>query len=289
MTFEFRRPLGLVLAGGGAHGAWQAEFVRTLWKRCGLRFDHVLGFSAGALTGAACFVDRLDELHKRWHHIAKARLTRVRPGFFPPHLYWGRGIERSVEYLRDESVAVSRACCRFTIVTTLEENGRRRRVHHHFSPRAEHGWDGPIFPKLVASCSIPKLFPPVLIETAEGPQVHVDGGARFAGPLDLSEMAHCADVIALQMVRPDEFSTPRGWHPYDMLDHRGRVGLNALMIDALRALTRGKKAPRVFHAYPGEALPYRMLGFSNKSCRRALAQGAVDAAAFMSDPEARLF
>ena len=64
-AIEARGPLGLILCGGGSLGAWQAGALKEL-DRAGVRFDAVLGFSAGSLNGAAYSLGVLDLALERW-------------------------------------------------------------------------------------------------------------------------------------------------------------------------------------------------------------------------------
>ena len=79
MTSEFRTPLGLVLVGGGAHGAWQAAVLDQLERKHHLEFDHILCFSIGSLTGTAYLLDRVPK--RAW--IGRQRHGVDGPGRHP--------------------------------------------------------------------------------------------------------------------------------------------------------------------------------------------------------------
>jgi len=82
MAPELRRPLGLILSGGGSLGAWQAGCLAAL-IRGGLVFDKVLGFSAEALTGAAYFLGADRDLLGRWRDAGRSRILLLSPRLRP--------------------------------------------------------------------------------------------------------------------------------------------------------------------------------------------------------------
>ena len=87
MSLPFRRPTGLLLAGGGSLGSWQSGFLSRLVTRHAAEFDAVLGVSTGALTGAAYALDRLDVLCARWRDVSRSGILRFKPRLRPPTLF----------------------------------------------------------------------------------------------------------------------------------------------------------------------------------------------------------
>lgn len=97
----FTGTLGLALAGGGAHGAWQAGTLRFLSE--GLNFDKVIGFSAGAMSGASYALGLQDVLEEKWRHVHKERVLRFAPKLKPFSLCSGGPVWESVRHTADES------------------------------------------------------------------------------------------------------------------------------------------------------------------------------------------
>lgn len=63
----------IVLAGGGARGAYEAGFVRAI-KEIGLTYDIVTGTSIGALNGALLVQKEEERLIDLWEHMTKSRV-----------------------------------------------------------------------------------------------------------------------------------------------------------------------------------------------------------------------
>jgi predicted acylesterase/phospholipase RssA len=282
---NFRRPLGLVLSGGGAHGAWQAGALEAL-TRSGLNFDHVFGFSAGALNGAAYVFNKMDVLREIFTHIERYRVMRVRPKLAPLTLCSNEAIWEVVSHGGREEEAKAAARCRFTVATYWPEKGKR--VYAHYSPRGEEGWDAPWADHVVASCSIPRIFPPVLIKSNGSEKLCIDGGVWGEENLSFDALSDCQDVIVLQMIRPDEMGY-RPWGYWAREEQKHREGLFEHTALGLSTLTDLPNAPRVFCLYPTRRLEYSMLSYKNKPCREALALGGSDGELFHHDPRPYLF
>lgn len=69
-------PVGLVLAGGGARGAYQIGVWQKL-RECGLPLQAVVGVSIGAINGALVCVDDFAAAWERWHHVRPQDLFRL--------------------------------------------------------------------------------------------------------------------------------------------------------------------------------------------------------------------
>jgi predicted acylesterase/phospholipase RssA len=74
---DWRR--GLVLAGGGAKGAWQFGALQAL-REAGITFDVVSGTSVGALNGALWCADRMDVGQRMWETISLRKIFQIRLG-----------------------------------------------------------------------------------------------------------------------------------------------------------------------------------------------------------------
>lgn len=279
MFANFRKPLGVVLSGGGALGAWQAGCLDAL-TRGGLEFDKVLGFSAGALSGAAYFLSRFDELLHRWRNVDQGRILRLAPRLRPFSLFSNSGIWEAVQ---DASVhAPSRHDARgeLIIVSLCLEN--RLPVYSRFTPKGQGGWDGPLAARLVASCSIPQIFPPVRIEEKEGARTYVDGGVVGKEWIHCKSLEGCRDVIVIEMSHPEE-SRAAFWGP--LRRTLGRPANEDQVVKAIDSLSSHAEPPRIFRFYPTRPLAYSPIAYKNKHCAPAVDQGILDGEQFLKNPE----
>jgi hypothetical protein len=69
---------GLVLAGGGAKGAWQFGVLQAL-RDAGVIFDAVSGTSVGALNGALWCANLMDVGELMWSSMSLRRVFLIRP------------------------------------------------------------------------------------------------------------------------------------------------------------------------------------------------------------------
>ncbi|MDE2489584.1 MAG: patatin-like phospholipase family protein, partial [Elusimicrobia bacterium] len=277
---EFGRPLGAFLQGGGSLGAWQAGALEVL-DAAGLRFDAVMGYSIGAVNGAALAFGRLAVALARWRE-AGAHSLKLRPRLRPLALCAPEPLSELLTEARDEEGAKRALGAELTVVSSCPADGAP--VYARFTPGARAGWDAPLLAHAEASCAIPLVFPPVELDYRGGRKALIDGGVPMPTPLDLSPLASCADVIVLEMVRADEVGR-RFWTPWRRLDQGGREAGRGLVDEGVAGLLRGERPPRVFRLQPSARLAPMMLDFRRAGLRRLLAQGAEDARAFLAAPE----
>jgi predicted acylesterase/phospholipase RssA len=182
----------LALSGGGAAGAFGAGAIVGL-TRSGSRpeFAVVTGVSAGALIAPYAFLGPQWDARLRDAYTSgateKLLQTRGLGALFGSSLYSGKPLQRLIDtYATDEMIqAVAREAAKGRLVlvaTTDVATGER--VVWDLGAIARNG--GPnaraLFRDvLVASASVPGIFPPVMIRVREDgvstDQAHVDGGA----------------------------------------------------------------------------------------------------------------
>jgi len=270
-----RRPLGLVLAGGGALGAWQAGALAEL-ERAGVVFDAVLGFSAGAINGAAYALGLVERAVSLWPAVA--RPFRLAPRFGPFSLCSFEPLREVLGFARDDEAARRGARCRLLVASAHAD--RCRAIYAEFDPAGR--WDGPLERHLLASCAIPSLLPPVAVEFRGMKVDLIDGGVPTAKPFSFAALGACADVLVLEMARPDEAARPIHWNPWIAADQRGRRASRRLIDEGAAGLARSDDPPRLLRLHPSRELTHVMLDFSPRKARQALALGAADARAFLA-------
>ncbi len=281
MSQVFRRPLGLVLAGGGAHGAWQAAVVDHLERKYGIEFDHILCFSIGSLTGAAYLLDRVPKLVSIWKNVTSHRILRLRPRLFPPTLFSAQALWEVLRHAGTDEEARINARCKLTSISFCRET--RKHVYSTYSPRGAEGWHSPMGGRLIASCSIPQIFPPVRIDQNGEKRTYVDGGVEGEQPLRFDALKDCKDVLVLQMTRPEEIGSEPGFGYLSRRLQCVREGLHRATSQGLHTLRVLPNAPRIFRFYPTERLDYSMLAFKSEYSIPALYQGYHDADVLISD------
>lgn len=287
---SFRRPLGLVLSGGGSHGAWQAGCLAAL-EAGGLEFDRAVGFSVGSLNGAAYFLGQERLLEETWRSLDGLRLLRLSPRFqrslyFPFSLFADEPVREALSFARDDRENKRLGRCEFTVITHRVRD--RTLEYARFTPGGAAGWDGPLYDRLLASCAIPVVFPPVRMNGGEGGErLLVDGGLPAREPMHFGAVGGCPDVVVLQMTRPEEVGRPQAWL---------RRGLDQLLRElCFRAISTGLEPmlqapapPRIFRLVPSVVLDYPQLRFSSRDCIPAYEAGRRDGQAFLADPARRL-
>ncbi|MFH2204418.1 MAG: patatin-like phospholipase family protein [Elusimicrobiota bacterium] len=282
----FRKPFGLVLAGGGAHGAWQAAVVERLHNQYGLKFDHVLCFSIGALTGTAYCLNRMEKLIAIWKNVSGHKVLRLRPRLFPFSVYSSGAIWDFMRHVGSEEEAQRKARCNLTTMSYCVETRKHR--YSRFSPGGYEGWDGPMTARLVASCSIPRVFPPVQIRDQRCLRTYIDGGVKGEDGFNFSALRDCRDILVLQMARPDEVGRKPSLGLFSRKLQCAREGLQEAITTGLMPLQRLKPRPRIFRFYPTRRLDYSALDFTSRRCIPALYHGAHDADCLMIDPSTYL-
>ena len=184
----------LALSGGGANGAYGAGML-VGWSQRGDRpeFDIVTGVSTGALAAPYAFLgsDWDDELAAAYSegHTEGLLSWRSFAAFLSPGLYSPRTLEALVEEhvtpaLLTEIAQATREGRRLLVATTNLDSGET--VIWDMGLLAEAGDENALrlFRQvLLASASIPGVFPPVLIAgvTESGTvqqELHVDGGVN---------------------------------------------------------------------------------------------------------------
>jgi len=190
----------LALSGGGENGAYGAGFL-VGWSRRGDRpdFTIVTGVSAGALVAPFAFLGPAcdDALTEIFTSIGRSDVLSVELGglLFGTSLASTAPLEKLIEaYVTPEllgAVAAEHEAGRRLLVVTTNLDAQRP-VLWNMGAIASTG--GPAAERLfervlLASASIPVIFPPVLLEArSDGrslQEMHVDGGAMlqiFAAP-----------------------------------------------------------------------------------------------------------
>lgn len=161
MTEETNRKskwLGLALSGGGAKGFAHLGVFKML-EECALKPDIIAGTSVGSLMGTlfadGYTADEIKELFYGREFFEFAQLQIPKTGLFDSERF-RHFLKRHLHTKRIEDLQIP-----MVIVATDLDHG----VSHEFR-------SGPIVEAVTASCSIPIIFSPVVIDGVH----YVDGG-----------------------------------------------------------------------------------------------------------------
>lgn len=193
-----------MLGGGGLLGACEAGMARALLES-GVTPDLVVGTSIGAINGAAVAADPTpagaERLIGMWDRLGAddvlggsvvgriGALLRTRTSLHAPDELAGL-LEREFPQRRIEDLPVAFEC----VAASIE--------------RAEEHWftSGPLVPAVLASCALPGVFPPVLIDGEH----YLDGGLVNSIPIARAIAQGAEEVWVLHVGRIEEpLSPPR--------------------------------------------------------------------------------
>jgi NTE family protein len=191
-----------VLGGGGVLGATQVGMVRALAEQ-GIRPDVVLGTSIGALNGAFVAADPTvagaERLMDVWEAVVREGVFLENPvrqaarvAKYRTHVLSNAPLRHVIdEYLpvdRFEELEVGFQC----VAACIEDAGGR------WFDRGELVWP------VVASCSVPGLFPPVEIEGRH----YLDGGLVHSIPVGRALALGATRIVVLQVGRVEQPLSP---------------------------------------------------------------------------------
>lgn len=159
--------LGLALSGGGAKGFAHLGVFKLL-EECGLMPDVIVGTSVGSLMGTlfadGYSADELKELFTGREFSEFAQLQLPKSGLFDSKRF-SYFLKRHLRAKTFEELKIP-----MIVVATDLDNGES----HEFS-------SGPIVEAVTASCSIPIIFSPVVINGVH----YVDGGLFHNFPVSI--------------------------------------------------------------------------------------------------------
>lgn len=172
--------LGLALSGGGAKGFAHIGVFKLL-EECGLMPDVIVGTSAGALMGSlfadGYSADEIKELFSGREFSEFAQLQIPKSGLFDSKRF-RHFLRRHLRAKTFEELKIP-----LVVVATDLDNG----VSHEFRT-------GPIVEAVTASCSIPIIFSPVVINGVH----YVDGGLFHNFPVSIIR-EECDRVIGVNV------------------------------------------------------------------------------------------
>jgi len=179
---------GLVLSGGGSKGAFQVGALDYLMRRENVVFDFVSGVSTGSLQGAMVAQNQLTNLAKIWFNLKK-NTDIYNTGYI--RLLWGgypysfNGMETLLKKYLKKTYDIP-----FMVGIVSLETGKY------------YSFKNPNIEMVLASCSIPILFPPRYIDILR--ENCVDGGIRNITPLKEAIDFGCDTIYVITCYNEEE-------------------------------------------------------------------------------------
>ena len=197
--------IAFVLGGGGLLGAVEVGMLQALLE-AGIRPDLVVGSSVGAINGAAVAADpsveMIAQLAQMWERLGRGAVfaegpvgrlvTLARSG---THLHGSAGL-RSLLEEHAQGRLIQELVVPFQCVAACVETAGAHWVR-----------DGPVAEAVLASCAVPGLLPPVLIQGRH----YVDGGLVHSIPVGRAVQLGATTIYVLQVGRIERPLTSPRW------------------------------------------------------------------------------
>jgi NTE family protein len=218
----------LVLGGGGGRGAAQLGVLRALAQR-GIRPDACVGTSVGALNAAVVAAVGLERavplLERIWsseHTRAVFRAQRLQMVTNRlrrrPYLRSGQCIRDLVRFAFHVVGISDFADLQIPLHIIVTDLGRGEPVVLH------DGTHGSLEDALCASCAIPGVFPPVVIDS----QQYVDGGVTENCGLSTAYELSPTRIIAIDLTADSPVQTFSRWE--EVLERMMQVALHSRVV-----------------------------------------------------------
>lgn len=306
MNKELKKPIGIFLCGGGAFGSFQSGVIKKI-AEAGIEADVVAGFSIGALNGAAWCFDKVSELKSIWTKVDNGAIFRFSPS------YHHMPIELYKTYSQDGifSSLISKAedkISRMTIFSNkplyrilYEWLGKRdlifnkKVVFHVIAHCVERKlpyiitYDGRtsdakvnFIDALVASSSIPLIFPPVKIYD-RGEKLHlVDGGAIGIATINLNMFDGCKTVIMVSNSSDYDFNYEKSGL-LGRFESRVRKTLALHVQKIYESKIFVRSSPSVYLIKPQKPLDSGIIDFTPSICLKHFEEGEDCAVKFLRE------
>jgi len=305
--FKFKRPVGLFLCGGGALGSWQSGVLAELVRQ-GLHFDVVAGFSVGALNGAAYCYNKTGELRQIWRDMKPESVLSLKPRYYniPLKLYQQHegSLANKVNFFFQNQLAKLTLFSNRRLYSLLNDwliksgpqfprNIKFYVISHAVEMKLPYivRFDGStqshnlsFTDALVASCSIPMIFPPVPVEEHGRKHHLVDGGVIGIATINLSLFEGCRTIIMIGNSRPEDMDF-RGRGPFGYFERRARrmLAMHTQKIYESRVFLNSE--PDVYLIKPPVDLGLNLLEFDGARCEKAFDIGEAEAKNFLHNLE----
>jgi NTE family protein len=242
------RRIGFVLGGGGVHGAAEVGMLQAL-AATGIKPQLVVGTSIGAINGALVAARpgaaAVDELASLWRELGGSGVLG------------GSVAGRAWTLLRTRTHVQSLTPLRELLERHLPPTFEQLEVPFQCVAasveRARSVWfgEGALIRAILASCAVPGVFPPVVIDGEH----HVDGGLVHSIPVGRAVEMGATEIYVLHVGRIETpLARPR--NPIEVALGAFEIGRRHRFIEEIEGLPEGVTA----HVLPSAA---EGLGFND--------------------------
>jgi predicted acylesterase/phospholipase RssA len=292
----FKKPIGLFLCGGGAFGSFQSGVLKKLCDAA-LEFDVLAGFSIGSLNGAAYCFDKVKELKDIWSRVDNNNIFKFSPSYhhMPIELYkiyYNGSLLSSLRYKLENKIS------RMTLFSNKPVYGilqnwlgkgeqiflKKTRFHvisHCIEKKLPYisTYEGRTLSSnmnfidaLVASSSIPLIFPPVKIKEKDEIIHLVDGGTIGIATINLNIFDGCKTVIIISNSSEEDLNySKKGFLGYFETKVRRMLAIHVRKIYESRVFI--KSGPDVHFIYPEKLLEGGIIDFKAENCLKNFEYG----------------
>ena len=186
LTYLNGSKTGLVLAGGGAKGAYQIGAYKAL-KELGFKFDVIVGTSIGAMNAYILSQGKDAEAETLWTTM------KTKEVFDMEHILKNKGLKFTTvkntlnEYFSEE--AARNSDIRLGVCTTVFPEKTPKYVWADKCP------EGKLLEYVLASCTLYPVVPPAEIDGVR----YIDGGFCDYMPVSMALDAGCDRIIAVHL------------------------------------------------------------------------------------------
>lgn len=188
--------IGLVLSGGGAQGAYQAGAIKALFE-AKFSFKIISGVSIGALNGLLTARGMIHEMEHTWMTLSRMQLIGIST---IPNLLLSRGISLLGDQLQrdliEKFIDLTHLRKEATELITAAVSLQTGKIHYFSTKKVKD--DNLLRQMLLASCAIPGIFPPILINKEQ----FIDGGLLNNTPISPLLNKNLSQIIVISMEPP---------------------------------------------------------------------------------------
>ena len=190
--FKKRPTIGLALGSGGARGLAHIGVIKILEKN-NIPIDYIAGTSAGSIVGS--FYAKTKNIEEVENYIISKSWWKMVSILVNPSLHQGiLGGDKTQAFIEEflgKDLQYSQLKIPFRAVAVNLKSGKTL----SFS-------EGSVLPTIYASCAIPMIFKPALINN----ELYIDGGATSPVPVETVKKMGADIVIAVNLQK--KYSEP---------------------------------------------------------------------------------
>lgn len=278
----------LLCQGGGGKGAWQAGVIKGL-SNAGIDFVHFSGTSIGALNATFAYADKIDAMESLWKVADSDNVFRIlKWPVFRNGLYSDSFLREVVLENFPDNILEARSSGRHLHIWVTDLSRNTSRMIIYGSRR-----DSPFQDFLVASCSIPGVFPCQNICDGMGTKGrYSDGGIVANNPVrpefiqsesGLAGLKFVVDICPLTSEEVPDTSVLAGTINAAM-NEQVRMGLKFAQHVVETSTPKFSPKIKFYVIQPSKKLSSHLRQFTPETCQEDFTLGLHDAGEFLGNP-----